>query len=181
MWITSKLKQIVLALRPGKVTLAYPATARPAPKDFRGQPAWDHTKCLGCGGCADHCPARTILLRDVCPEIRVLLYDGSRCMYCGRCAELCPEKAITMTPDYELATGNRVDITQSLELFMLTCNRCGRCYDMEIRNAVDKLGLRGYRYDSLEARMVLRRTTERFEPEALAATERAERPARMEG
>ena len=43
---------------------------------------------------------------------------------------------------------------------MLTCQRCGRCYDMETTNAIDKLGLTGYRYDSLEARTVLRRATD---------------------
>jgi len=179
MWITSKFRQIVLALKPGTVTLKYPFEPRPAPKDFRGQPAWDHTKCIGCGGCANHCPARTIMVRDICQEIRILHYDGSRCTYCGRCADLCPEKAIVMTPQYELATGDRKDITQNLELFMLTCNRCGRCYDLEIRNVLDKLDLRGYRYDSLEARTVLRRTTDRLEPGVLDDTERVERPAEI--
>ncbi len=86
-----------------------------------------------------------------------------------------------MSPEFELASGSKADVSQSLELFMLTCNRCGRCYDMENRNAVDRLGLRGYRYDNLEARTVLRRTSERFDPEALAATEAFERPTRMEG
>jgi hydrogenase-4 component H len=181
MGITSKFRQIVLALKPGTVTLKYPFEARPAPADFRGQPAWNHTKCVGCGGCANHCPARTILLRDLCQEIRILFYDGSRCTYCGRCADLCPEKAIVMTPEYELATGDRRDITQNLELFMLTCSRCGRCFDLEIRSALDKLDLRGYRYDSLEARTVLRRTTDRLEPGVLDETERAERPAEIGG
>ncbi|MCK7477345.1 MAG: 4Fe-4S binding protein [Candidatus Moduliflexus flocculans] len=46
--------------------------ASPAPENFRGAPIWDHHKCVGCAGCADHCPARTILVRDVCQEIRVM-------------------------------------------------------------------------------------------------------------
>ena len=37
------------------------------------------------------------MVRDLCQEIRVLLYDGARCTYCGRCADVCPEKAIAMT------------------------------------------------------------------------------------
>ena len=89
---------------------------------------------------------------------------------------VCPEKAIVMTPRFEQATDDRNDITENLELFMLTCQRCGRCYDMETASAVDKLGLTGYRYDSLEARTVLRRATDRFEPKELDATERYERP-----
>ena len=86
-----------------------------------------------------------------------------------------------MSPDFELATGDRNDITQNLELFMLTCQRCGRCYDLEIRNAIDKLDLRGYRYDSLEARTVLRRTTDRFEPGRSTRPRRTERPDRIGG
>ena len=179
MWLTSKIRQVLLVLKPGTVTLDYPRSPRPAPEGFRGQPVWDHTKCVGCGGCASHCPARTILTRDLCPEIRILLYDGARCTYCGRCADVCPEKAITMSADFELATGDRNDVTQSLELFMLTCQRCGRCHDMETKNVLDKLDLRGFRYDSLEARTVLRKTTDRFDPLLLDATERIKRPERV--
>ncbi|MHB8095176.1 MAG: 4Fe-4S binding protein [Candidatus Aminicenantales bacterium] len=178
MWLTSKIKQVLMVLKPGVVTLKYPFEPRPAPRDFRGAPHWDHTKCVGCGGCANHCPARTIMVRDVCQEIRILLYDGARCTYCGRCADVCPEKAIEMTERFELATGDRNDITENLELFMLTCQRCGRCYDMETTNAVDKLGLTGYRYDSLEARTVIRHATDRFEPKELPGTERYVRPER---
>jgi hydrogenase-4 component H len=118
------------------------------------------------------------MVRDLCQEIRILLYDGARCMYCGRCADLCPEKAIAMTDRFELATGDRNDITESLELFMLTCQRCGRCFDMETGSVIDKLDLKGYRYDSLEARTVVRRATDRFEPKELDKTERYERPGR---
>jgi hydrogenase-4 component H len=118
------------------------------------------------------------MVRDLCQEIRVLLYDGSRCTYCGRCAEVCPEKAIVMTPRFEQATDDRNDITENLELFMLTCQRCGRCYDMETTSAIDKLGLTGYRYDSLEARTVIRKATDSFRPKELEATERYERPGK---
>ena len=179
MWLMSKIKQVLLVLKPGVVTLKYPFEPLPAPKDFRGAPAWDHTKCVGCGGCADHCPARTIMVRDICQDIRVLLYDGSRCMYCGRCADVCPEDAIAMTEQFELATNDREDITQNLELFMLTCRRCGRCYDMEITNLIDRLDLKGFRYDSLQARTVLRRTSEQFEPRILRETESFKRPHKL--
>ncbi|MCK7477344.1 MAG: hypothetical protein M0C28_07530 [Candidatus Moduliflexus flocculans] len=55
---------------------------------------------------------------------------------------------------------------------MLTCQRCGRCYDMETTNAIDKLGLTGYRYDNLETRTVIRKATEHFDRRMLEATER---------
>ena len=75
MWLTSKIKQVLLVLKPGVVTLKYPFEPHPPAKGFRGQPVWDHHKCVGCGGCAAHCPARTILVRDICQDLRVLVYD----------------------------------------------------------------------------------------------------------
>jgi hydrogenase-4 component H len=179
MWLTSKIKQVLLVLKPGVVTLKYPFVPRPAPENFRGAPYWDHTKCVGCGGCSNHCPARTIMVRDICQEIRVMLYDGSRCTYCGRCADVCPEEAITMTKNYELATGDKNDITETMELFMLTCQRCGRCYEMETTNAIDRMDLRGYRYDNLEQRTVIRKTTDQFDPNVLRETAQYKRPEKI--
>ena len=86
----SKLKEAILCLKAGRVTLSYPAEARPTPERFRGRPIFDATKCIGCAGCANNCPAREILVFDVCQEIRILKYLGRRCTYCGRCADLCP-------------------------------------------------------------------------------------------
>lgn len=176
MWLTSKIKQILLVLKPGVVTLKYPFEPRPVAKDFRGQPAWDHHKCVGCGGCAAHCPARTIMVRDVCQELRVMVYDGARCTYCGRCSDVCPEKAIAMSEQFELATADRGDVTVTMELFMLTCQRCGRCYNLETTNIIDKMGLRGFRYDHLEMRAVIPRATERFDAKVLEESDRYARP-----
>jgi hydrogenase-4 component H len=175
-WLTSKLKQIALVLKPGVVTLPYPADPAPAPKNFRGAPVWDHHKCLGCGGCSDHCVARCILVSDPCQELRVMLYDGSRCTYCGRCADVCPEKAITMSPSFELACDHRADVTTRLELFMLTCQRCGRCYDLETANVLDRLALKGFRYDNLEARAMVKRTSPQWSADLTRASERHARP-----
>ncbi len=179
MWLTSKIKQVLMVIKPGVVTLKYPFEKEPVPENFRGAPYWDHDKCVGCGGCANHCPARTILIRDVCQEIRVMLYDGSRCTYCGRCADVCPENAITMTDKFELATDNREDITERIELFMLTCNRCGRCYDMENTNMIDRMDLQGYRYDNLETRAFIRETTDRFDEKVYEKTENHKRPEKL--
>ncbi|PKL35904.1 MAG: ferredoxin [Spirochaetae bacterium HGW-Spirochaetae-1] len=178
MWLTSKIKQVLMVLKPGVVTLGYPFTPHPAPENFRGQPHWDHHKCVGCGACSNHCSARCILVRDYCQEIRVMLYDGSRCTYCGRCADVCPEKAITISTEFELATGDREDVTERLELFMLTCQRCGRCYDMENTNAIERMDLRGYRYDSLETRALIRKTTDQFDRELFEATKNYQRPVK---
>jgi hydrogenase-4 component H len=148
MSVLSKLREAILGLKAGRVTLSYPAQARPVPPKFRGRPIFDAAKCIGCAGCANNCPAREILVFDVCQEIRILKYLGRRCTYCGRCAEVCPEKAITMSHEFENATNSIGDIQQRLELFMSTCQRCGRCFKEP--SPLEQLKMKGYRFDDLQ-------------------------------
>jgi hydrogenase-4 component H len=144
---TSKLEEALICWKAGRVTLPYPAERKPAPDTFRGRPIFDAAKCIGCAGCANNCAARTILILDVCQELRILKYVGSRCTYCGRCAEVCPEKAITMSHEFENATNSVADLDQRLDLFMSTCQRCGRCFTEP--SALERLKMKGYRFDDL--------------------------------
>jgi hydrogenase-4 component H len=148
MSLLSKLKETILCLKAGRVTLPYPAQPQPVPSKFRGRPIFDEARCIGCAGCANNCPAREILVFDVCQELRILKYLGSRCTYCGRCADVCPEKAITMSHEFENATNSKGDIGQRLELFMSTCQRCGRCF--KETSPLEVLKLKGYRFDDLQ-------------------------------
>ncbi len=58
MSIVSKLKEAMVGLKAGRVTLDYPAQPRPVAENFRGRPIFDAQKCIGCAGCANNCPAR---------------------------------------------------------------------------------------------------------------------------
>jgi hydrogenase-4 component H len=62
---------------------------------------------------------------------------------------------------------------------MATCNRCGRCYDHEKTNAIDKMNQRGYRYDSIEFRAVLPYSTEQLDTKLLDKTMTYKRPERI--
>lgn len=148
MSVLSKLEETVACLKAGRVTLPYPACSQPVPENFRGRPIFDASKCIGCGGCANNCPAREILIFDVCQEVRILKYLGRRCTYCGRCVEVCPEKAITMSDEFENATNSVGDLEQQLDLFMSTCQRCGRCFKPS--SAIEELKMKGYRFDDLK-------------------------------
>jgi hydrogenase-4 component H len=148
MSILSKLEETILCMKAGRVTLPYPAQARPLPEKFRGRPIFDANKCIGCAGCANNCPAREILVFDLSQEIRVLQYLGRRCTYCGRCADVCPEKAITMSQEFENGTNSIGDLGQRLELFMSTCQRCGRCFTAP--SVLEELKMKGYRFDDFK-------------------------------
>jgi hydrogenase-4 component H len=148
MSFVSKFREAMVCLKAGKVTLPYPLKPAETPSRFRGRPVFNGEKCVGCAACANNCPAREILVFDVCQEVRVMKYLGHRCNYCGRCADVCPEKAISMSGEFETGTDNIRDMEQELEIFMGTCQRCGRCYKTE--NVLDELMMTGYRMDDLE-------------------------------
>ena len=60
-----------------------------------------------------------------------------------------------MSREFETATNNIGDIRQRLELFMSTCQRCGRCFKEP--SPLEQLKLKGYRFDDVQnERWVLR-------------------------
>lgn len=141
--IVSKLKEAIICLGAGRVTLPYPfAPHSPAP-GFRGTVSVDAEKCIGCGGCANVCTPRAIVVSDPSQETRALDFFLERCTYCARCAEVCPEKAITVTEQFETATNDVEDLHIRVEVFMGSCQRCGRCF--ETSTALDKLMVTGFR------------------------------------
>ena len=141
--IISKLKEAWICLKAGRVTLPYPFAPANPKEGFRGRIEVDAEKCIGCGGCANVCTPRAIEVYDPSQEVRKLDFFLERCTYCGRCAEVCPEKAITITEDFETATNDPEDMHIGVEVYMGTCQRCGRCF--ELQSPLDKLMITGMR------------------------------------
>jgi len=125
--LRGKIKEAALCLSAGRVTLPYPyAPANPAP-GFRGLPRVNASLCIGCGGCASVCTPNLITIEDR-GQIALFTWTLARCTYCARCAEVCPEDAVIMDEGFETATEDIGDLTATVEVFMGSCNRCGRCY-----------------------------------------------------
>jgi len=139
----SKLKEALICLRAGKVTLAYPLAPLEAPQGFRGRVTLDVSKCIGCGGCAEVCPTRLIRVSDPSQEKRILEFELERCVHCGRCEEVCPEGAIKLSREFETATNDTKQLRVRAEIFMGPCQRCGRCYVPP--SVLDALGVTGLR------------------------------------
>lgn len=55
------------------------------------RPSIDHRMCVGCGKCAESCPAHTIKL-----ENRKAYIDRKNCIRCYCCHEMCPVHAISV-------------------------------------------------------------------------------------
>jgi hydrogenase-4 component H len=125
--LRGKFKEAVICLSAGRVTVPYPHSPVEAPTTFRGLPQVDARRCIGCGGCLSVCTSNLISVVDEGPLAR-FTWDLAKCTYCGRCAEACPEDAVTMAQLFETATDDILDLTMTVEVFMASCNRCGRCY-----------------------------------------------------
>ena len=53
-----------------------------------------------------------------------------------------------MSTEFENATNDIADMQQRLELFMGTCQRCGRCF--KETGPLEQLMMKGYRLDQLD-------------------------------
>ncbi len=54
-----------------------------------------------------------------------------------------------MSHEFETATNQIGDLRQRLELFMSTCQRCGRCFKEP--SPLEQLKLKGYRFDDIQS------------------------------
>jgi len=139
----SKLKQALICLKAGRVTLPYPYKPLAPPEGFRGRPKVDIDKCIGCAGCANVCPSRAIEVTDLDEGWRRIQFHLTRCVCCGRCQEVCPEEAVRLTDQFELSTNTKEDLTVAIEIYMDTCQRCARCFKPE--HPLDKMMITGFR------------------------------------
>jgi hydrogenase-4 component H len=121
----SELKEALVCLQAGQVTLEYPFRPHPPDGEFRGLPQVEASNCIGCGACANACPARLISLSDD-GEYRLLEFELGRCTYCASCRDACPQQAITMSPEFETSTGSKDDLVVKIRLKLVRCRLCGQ-------------------------------------------------------
>jgi formate hydrogenlyase subunit 6/NADH:ubiquinone oxidoreductase subunit I len=120
----SELKEALVCLKAGQVTLHYPFEPSPVADTFRGRPVLNTRKCMSCGACANACPSRLITLTDR-EGIRTLRFELGRCTYCANCRDVCPQEAIEMSAQFETSTANPEDLVIQAEFYLLTCRECG--------------------------------------------------------
>jgi hydrogenase-4 component H len=121
----SELKEALVCLEAGQVTLGYPFVPHPADENFRGKPTLNIRKCMSCGACGNACPARLITITDH-DGMRSLHFELSRCTYCGNCRDACPQEAITLTSQFELSTTTPEDLVIHADFNLVTCRECGQ-------------------------------------------------------
>jgi len=132
--VISELKEALVCLEAGQVTLKYPYAPHSPAANFRGKVEVDVAHCIGCGACANACPATLIDIKDA-GEGRTLFFELGRCTFCAACRDACPQKAITLSSQFETATPNIADLQIRLVLKLVHCRECGQV--VNTRRAVD--------------------------------------------
>lgn len=123
-----ELGEAIKALIKGPYTTKFPygpSIPVPAPR-FRGILKCDTEKCMGCGACAEVCPADSRMIEDVKEnKIRKVIYLSDKCIFCGQCEIACPSEALKHITEYDLADFKRDGYTEIVEKELVFCDKCG--------------------------------------------------------
>jgi len=145
-----ELKEAVTSLFSPAYTIKYPYAPSIPPETFRGRPKYIEEECIGCGACAQVCPARAI---EVTEEVsgssgkRKLTVHHDRCIFCGQCHRYCTtSKGIILTNEYDTATYDRSEAITEVEKDLVICEYCGAVVGTvdHIRWVAQKLGTKAY-------------------------------------
>lgn len=138
---TPKVRELGEALRSlfsRPYTVRYPYEPVVAPEAFRGKPKFIDEECIGCGACAQVCPARAIQVVDVVQDgvgQRTLTIRHDHCIFCGQCHRFCTtQEGVILTNEYETGTYDRTQAVAVVQKDLVICQDCG-----EVIAPVDQL------------------------------------------
>ena len=124
-----ELKEAVRAFFRGPYTTKFPVEPHEPPDGFRGKPEFHEDSCIGCGACAEVCPAIAIRVVDspnADAPTRTLNLRYDKCIFCGQCELNCTtETGVQLSKQYDLAGLDRSEFVESIEHELVLCEVCG--------------------------------------------------------
>lgn len=128
-----KIREIIEAIKAlikGPYTTKFPYAPSIPPDGYRGKPEFSKEGCVGCGACAEVCPAAAIEVLDKKTGgkdgVRTLIHHQEICIYCGQCERACiTQKGIKLTKEYELSTTDLSTLQTKIDRSLVVCEHCG--------------------------------------------------------
>ncbi len=124
-----ELKEALRAVIRGPYTAKFPAEPYEAPEGFRGKPEFCEDECIGCGACAEVCPALALRYTDdpqADPPVRRFELRYDKCVFCGQCELNCStEGGVKLTRQWAMATLDRSLCVERIEHELVICEVCG--------------------------------------------------------
>lgn len=140
------LKLAITSLFSRPFTTRFPYAPYEPIKQFRGRPRYHKDDCIGCGACAEVCPADAIDVSDDVKgtkPVRRLVQHLDTCIQCGQCERYCPtEKGIKLSNEYDYVDFSRANFEEQVEKELLLCECCGEMIAPvdQLRWLVQRLG-----------------------------------------
>lgn len=145
-----ELGEAVRSLFSRPYTVRYPYEPVVPPEAFRGKPKYVEEECIGCGACAQVCPARAIEVVNVVEGgegHRKLTIHHDHCIFCGQCQRYCTtQKGVVLTNEFETGTYDRSQAIATVEKDLVICKECGEIVATvdQIRWVARKLGPKAF-------------------------------------
>lgn len=145
-----EIKEALTSFFSKPYTVKFPAEAYKPPEEFRGFPRYHKDDCVGCGTCAQVCPAGAISVTDdMINLLRILKIDYNSCIHCGQCEEHCiTQKGVLLSTEYSFATMDKNDPNnfEKIEKEILLCEVCNSIIAPtdQLRWIRERLGAKAY-------------------------------------
>ncbi|MCL1816659.1 MAG: 4Fe-4S binding protein [Clostridiales bacterium] len=94
-------------------TVSYPKGEMTIDANYRGKLVFDPFDCIGCKLCVRDCPAKALTIENVGTKEDkdfICRLNLAHCIFCGQCSDSCNKHCITLTPQIELSSTDKLEL-----------------------------------------------------------------------